>query len=168
MLASMPRPKLVVADTMNLWITTEKQELLKPAQADRRPRAQRRRGAAADREKNLIKAAKTGAELRPEVRRHQKGRARQPARHARAMSLRRCPPTRPKASSTRPARGTAFAGGMMGYLATQRPRHAGDVKRALAYARASRALRSGDFSLGGLQGDHREVIDERWNASSRR
>jgi sugar/nucleoside kinase (ribokinase family) len=68
---------------MNLWITTEKQELLKLLKQIDGLVLNDGEARLLTEEKNLIKAAKTGAELRPEVRRHQKGRARQPARHAR-------------------------------------------------------------------------------------
>ncbi len=49
--ASLKSPKLIVADTMNLWIQTERAELIKLLKQDPRPGAQRRRSPPAHRRK---------------------------------------------------------------------------------------------------------------------
>jgi sugar/nucleoside kinase (ribokinase family) len=61
--------------------------------------------------------------------------------------------------------GDSFAGGMMGYLATQ----GGSIssatnKRALALGTVVASFTIGDFSLGGLKATTRDQIDERWLA----
>ena len=54
-----PAPTLAVADTMDLWINTARDELLAAAQATRRPGAQRQRGQAADRRREPGRAPAT-------------------------------------------------------------------------------------------------------------
>jgi sugar/nucleoside kinase (ribokinase family) len=59
--------------------------------------------------------------------------------------------------------GDSFAGGMMGYLATQGSFSPSTIKRALAFGTVVASFTISDFSLAGLQSATRERIDERWN-----
>jgi sugar/nucleoside kinase (ribokinase family) len=59
--------------------------------------------------------------------------------------------------------GDSFAGGMMGYLATQGNFSPATIKRALAFGTVVASYTISDFSLAGLQKTNRDAIDERWN-----
>jgi sugar/nucleoside kinase (ribokinase family) len=59
--------------------------------------------------------------------------------------------------------GDSFAGGMMGYLATQGNFTPATVKRALAFGTVVASYTIADFSLAGLRGTDRDQIDDRWN-----
>jgi sugar/nucleoside kinase (ribokinase family) len=58
--------------------------------------------------------------------------------------------------------GDSFAGGMMGYLATQGSFSSATIKRALAFGTVVASFAIADFSLAGLQSTSREAIDDRW------
>ena len=58
--------------------------------------------------------------------------------------------------------GDSFAGGMMGYLATQGNFSPATIKRALAFGTVVASFTIADFSLAGLRSIDRETIDERW------
>jgi sugar/nucleoside kinase (ribokinase family) len=59
--------------------------------------------------------------------------------------------------------GDSFAGGMMGYLATQGGSISpATIKRALAFGTVLASYTISDFSLGGLKSATRDHIDERW------
>ena len=59
--------------------------------------------------------------------------------------------------------GDSFAGGMMGYLATQGNFSSATIKRALAFGTVIASFTIADFSLGGLQAATRDAIDDRWH-----
>ena len=163
MLASMPRPKLVVADTMNLWITTEKTELLKLLKQIDGLVLNDGEARLLTEEKNLIKAAKQVLSYGPKFVVIKKGEHGcllvTQGDHAFVL------PAYPAESVVDPTgAGDSFAGGMMGYLATQGHVTPATVKRALAYGTCVASFTISDFSLGGLKATRREQIDERWNA----
>jgi sugar/nucleoside kinase (ribokinase family) len=58
--------------------------------------------------------------------------------------------------------GDSFAGGMMGYLATQGSLTGATIKRALAFGTVVASFTISDFSLAGLAAATRDQIDERW------
>jgi sugar/nucleoside kinase (ribokinase family) len=58
--------------------------------------------------------------------------------------------------------GDSFAGGMMGYLATQGSFSCSTIKRAMAFGTVVASFSIEDFSLGGLLSITREQIDQRW------
>ena len=68
-----PRPQLVVADTMDLWINIAARRTVGPVQADRWIGAQRRRGAAAHGRREPGPRRPCRAQDGTEVRRHQEG-----------------------------------------------------------------------------------------------
>ncbi|HEX8342136.1 MAG TPA: PfkB family carbohydrate kinase [Tepidisphaeraceae bacterium] len=163
MLASLPRPKLVVADTMNLWIATERNELLKLLkQIDGLVLNDGEARLLTD-EKNLIRAARQVLSYGPKFVVIKKGE------HGSLMVARGDEPfvlpAYPAESVIDPTgAGDSFAGGMMGYLATQGHVTPATVKRALAYGTCVASFTIGDFSLAGLQATDRTQIDRRWNA----
>jgi cytidine kinase len=59
--------------------------------------------------------------------------------------------------------GDSFAGGMMGYLATQGNFSPATIKRALAFGTVVATYTISDFSLAGLRGTSRDEIDDRWH-----
>jgi cytidine kinase len=59
--------------------------------------------------------------------------------------------------------GDSFAGGMMGYLATQGNYSAATLKRAMAFGTVVASFTIAGFSLDGLKATTREAIDERWH-----
>jgi sugar/nucleoside kinase (ribokinase family) len=59
--------------------------------------------------------------------------------------------------------GDSFAGGMMGYLATQGTFSPATIKRALAFGTVVASYTIADFSLAGLQKTDRDQIDDRWH-----
>jgi sugar/nucleoside kinase (ribokinase family) len=59
--------------------------------------------------------------------------------------------------------GDSFAGGMMGYLATQGTFSPATIKRALAFGTVVASYTIADFSLAGLQSTDRDQIDQRWH-----
>jgi sugar/nucleoside kinase (ribokinase family) len=58
--------------------------------------------------------------------------------------------------------GDSFAGGMMGYLATQMSLSPATLKRAMAFGTVTASYTIADFSLAGLAATNREQIDDRW------
>jgi len=161
MLDSLRGPKLVVADTMNLWIQTEREELgrlLKRVHGlvlnDGEARLLTER-------KNLIEAARDVLKMGPKFVVIKKGE------HGSLM----CSvndtfvlPAFPADQVIDPTgAGDSFAGGMMGYLSTQGSFSPATVKRAMAFGTVLASFTISDFSLNGLARATREAIDERWN-----
>ena len=166
MLASLPRPRLVVADTMNLWISTEKPELLKLLKEIDGLVLNDGEARLLTEETNLIKAAKRVLSFGPKFVVIKKGEhgsllvTGDSRGEGHAFVL----PAFPAEQVVDPTgAGDSFAGGMMGYLATQGHVTPAIVKRAMAYGTCVASFTIADFSLAGLQATTREAIDERWN-----
>ena len=162
LLASIKAPKLVVADTMNLWITVERNELLNLLKKIDGLVLNDGEARLLTGQKNLITAAKEVLSYGPKFVVIKKGE------HGSLLV------TKDNAAFVLPAfpaeqvvdptgAGDSFAGGMMGYLATQGHVTPATVKRALAYGTCVASFTISDFSLGGLQSATREHIDQRWN-----
>ena len=110
-------PQLVVADTMNFWISGEPAALADAPREGRLARHQRRRSARARR--GCTTSCRPRArypQARPEGAHHQARRARRAALRRRRRLLRPGVPARRRVA-TRRARATRFAGGLVGYLA---------------------------------------------------
>ena len=161
MLASMRSPKLVVADTMNLWIQTERPELLKLLSKIDGLVLNDGEARLLTGQKNLIVAAREVLKMGPKFVVIKKGE------HGSMLCTDRDTfvlPAFPADKVIDPTgAGDSFAGGMMGYLSTQGVVTPATVKRALAYGTVVASYTIADFSLGGLQSTSRELIDERWN-----
>jgi len=160
--ASVKSAKLVVADTMNLWITTERAELLKLLKNIDGLVLNDGEARLLTDKKNLIAAAHDVLKLGPKFVVIKKGE------HGCVMVSERDTfvlPAFPAEAVVDPTgAGDSFAGGMMGYLATQGSFSPATLKRALAFGTVVASYTISDFSLAGLQRATREQIDDRWHA----
>lgn len=160
-LASVKSAKLVVADTMNLWITTERAELLKLLKKIDGLVLNDGEARLLTEKKNLVAAARDVLKLGPKFVVVKKGE------HGCLMVSERDTfvlPAFPAHEVVDPTgAGDSFAGGMMGYLATQGSFSSSTLKRALAFGTVVASYTIADFSLDGLQRATREQIDARWH-----
>jgi len=161
MLGNLKHRKLVVADTMNLWITTQREELLKLLkQIDGLVLNDGEARLLTD-QKNLVAAARDVLKLGPKFVVIKKGE------HGCLMASDRDTFTLPAFPADKvvdpTGAGDTFAGGMMGYLATQGSFTASTIKRALAFGTVVASFTISDFSLAGLQNTSRDQIDTRWD-----
>ncbi|GIW75128.1 MAG: adenosine kinase [Phycisphaerae bacterium] len=161
MLRSIKQPKLVVADTMNLWIQTERKELIKLIGMIDGLVLNDGEARLLTEKKNLIQAAKEVLSYGTKFVVIKKGE------HGALLVTDKDTfvlPAFPAENVVDPTgAGDSFAGGMMGYLSTQGHVTPATVKRALAYGTCVASFTISDFSLGGLQSTTREQIDQRWN-----
>ena len=162
MLASLRSPKLIVADTMNLWIQTERPELCKLLTKIHGLVLNDGEARLLTEEKNLISAAQQVLKMGPRfvvIKKGEHGCLLYSDRGAFVL------PAFPTAAVIDPTgAGDSFAGGMMGYLSTQGGiTSAATLKRALAYGTVVASYTIADFSLDGLQRADRDQIDDRWH-----
>ncbi len=161
MLGSLKSPKLIVADTMNLWIQTERQELCKLLKQIHGLVLNDGEARLLTDKKNLIEAARDVLKMGPKFVVIKKGE------HGCLMCSDRDTFVLPAFPADRvidpTGAGDSFAGGMMGYLATQGNFSSATIKRALAFGTVTASFTIADFSLGGLQSTSRDAIDERWH-----
>src|SRR5580700_1049068 len=158
MLGSLVSAKLVVADTMNLWIQTEKPELLKLLKKIHGLVLNDGEARLLTEKKNLIEAARDVLKLGPKFVVIKKGE------HGCLLCTDRDTfvlPAFPAEKVVDPTgAGDSFAGGMMGYLATQHGSLSpATIKRALAFGTVVASYTIADFSLAGLKSASREQID---------
>lgn len=162
MLDCLKAPRLIVADTMNLWIQTEQKELRKLMGKLHGLVLNDGEARLLTEQKNLIAAARDVLKMGPKFVVIKKGE------HGCLMcSQNDCfvLPAFPAEQVVDPTgAGDSFAGGMMGYLATQGTFSAATLKRALAFGTVLASFTISDFSLGALQKLTREQIDDRWIA----
>ena len=161
MLASLKQPKLIVADTMNLWIQTEREELLKLLKQIHGLVLNDGEARLLTGKKNLIEAGHDVLKMGPRFVVIKKGE------HGCMLCSDRgnfVLPAFPADKVVDPTgAGDSFAGGMMGYLSTQGSFSPATIKRALAFGTVVASFTIADFSLGGLQAAPREAIDERFS-----
>ncbi len=161
MLGSLRQPKLIVADTMNLWIQTEQAELRKLLKSIHGLVLNDGEARLLTGKKNLIDAARDVLKLGPRFVVIKKGE------HGCLMCSERDTfvlPAFPAQKVVDPTgAGDSFAGGMMGYLATQGTSSSATIKRALAFGTVVASYTIADFSLGGLKSTDRDQIDDRWH-----
>jgi sugar/nucleoside kinase (ribokinase family) len=161
MLRCLKEPKLVVADTMNLWINTARPELEKLLGMIHGLVLNDGEARLLTGKKNLIQAAQDVLQMGPKFVVIKKGE------HGCLMVSDRDTfvlPAFPADQVVDPTgAGDSFAGGMMGYLATQGNFTPATIKRALAFGTVVASYTIADFSLAGLQSTDRERIDERWH-----
>jgi sugar/nucleoside kinase (ribokinase family) len=160
-LASLKHAKLSVADTMNLWIQTERVELQKLLKKIDGLVLNDGEARLLTEKKNLIAAARDVLKMGPKFVVIKKGE------HGSLMVTDRDEfvlPAFPAETVIDPTgAGDSFAGGMMGYLATQGSSSPSTVRRALAFGTVVASFTIADFSLDGLKATSREQIDERWH-----
>jgi sugar/nucleoside kinase (ribokinase family) len=162
MLASLKGPKLIVADTMNLWIQTQQPELRKLLTKIHGLVLNDGEARLLTEEKNLIAAARQVLKMGPKfvvIKKGEHGCLMVSDRGAFVL------PAFPAEKVIDPTgAGDSFAGGMMGYVATQ----GGSVspatlKRGLAYGTVVASFTISDFSLDGIVRTDRDQIDDRWH-----
>src|SRR5206468_104215 len=143
MLASLKSPKLVVADTMNLWIQTQRDELCKLLGRIHGLVLNDGEARLLTEEKNLIDAARDVLAMGPKFVVIKKGE------HGCMMCSQRDTfvlPAYPADKVIDPTgAGDSFAGGMMGYLATQGNFSSATIKRALAFGMVTASFTIADF-----------------------
>jgi len=161
MLCCLKHPRLIVADTMNLWIQTEQQELRKLLKQIHGLVLNDGEARMLTGKKNLIDAARDVLKLGPKFVVIKKGE------HGCLMCSERDTfvlPAFPAHKVVDPTgAGDSFAGGMMGYLATQGTFSPATIKRALAFGTVVASYAIADVSLGGLKSTDRDQIDDRWH-----
>jgi sugar/nucleoside kinase (ribokinase family) len=160
MLASLQHPRLVVADTMNLWIQTERNELLKLLKKIDGLVLNDGEARLLTGEKNLIKAARQVLSYGPKFVVLKKGEHGSMLATSSEIFVLPAYPAEQVVDPT--GAGDSFAGGMMGYLATQGSFSPPTVKRALAFGTVVASYTISDFSLAGIQRATRESIDHRF------
>lgn len=163
MAANFKNARLLVADTMNLWIQTTRQELCQLLKNIHGLVLNDGEARLLTDKKNLIEAARDVLKMGPKFVVIKKGE------HGCLMCSDRDTfvlPAFPAEKVVDPTgAGDSFAGGMMGYLATQGGSVSpATIKRALAFGTVVASYAISDFSLGGLQATSREQIDERFAA----
>src|SRR3954464_8672804 len=161
MLGSLKSARLIVADTMNLWIQTERQELCKLLKNIHGLVLNDGEARLLTEKKNLIEAARDVLKMGPKFVVIKKGEHGCLMCSERDMSVLPAYPADRVVDPT--GAGDSFAGGMMGYLATQGNFSSATIKRALAFGTVLASYTIADFSLTGLSAATREQIDERWN-----
>jgi cytidine kinase len=161
MLESLKSPKLVVADTMNLWIQTERTELSRLLKKIHGLVLNDGEARLLTEKKNLIEAGREVLKMGPRFVVIKKGE------HGCIMCSERDTFVLPAFPADRvvdpTGAGDSFAGGMMGYLATQGSFSPSTIKRALAFGTVVASFAVSEFSLDGLRNIDREQIDERWH-----
>lgn len=152
--------RLLVADTMNLWINNERQALVELLKIIHGLVLNDGEARLLTGKKNLVEAARDVLTMGPKFVVIKKGE------HGCLMSSAAGTfvlPAYPADKVIDPTgAGDSFAGGMMGYLACQ----GGSVdpenlRRALAFGTVTASYAIADFSLGGLQATTRQQIDQR-------
>jgi len=162
LLGSLKSPRLVVADTMNLWIQTERAELSKLLKKIHGLVMNDGEAKLLTEKSNLISAAREILKMGPKFVVIKKGEHGCIMCSARDTFTLPAFPTEQVIDPT--GAGDSFAGGMMGYLATQGNFSSATIKRALAFGTVLASYTIADFSLGGLQSADRDQIDDRWFA----
>lgn len=161
MLDRIKNPRLIVADTMNLWIQTERKELTKLLNRIHGLVLNDGEARLLTEKQNLIAAAREILKMGPRFVVIKKGE------HGCLMCTELdcfVLPAFPAEKVIDPTgAGDSFAGGMMGYLATQGSFYPSTIKRALAFGTVVASYTVSDFSLSGLRGTSREKIEERWH-----
>ncbi len=163
MASSLKSAKLIVADTMNLWIQTERPELVKMLGKIHGLVLNDGEARLLTGEKNLIVAAKTVLGMGPKFVVIKKGE------HGSMLVTSTGDvfvlPAYPADNVIDPTgAGDSFAGGMMGYLSTQASLSTSTIRRAMAFGTVVASHTIADFSLAGLQAANREEIDARYDA----
>jgi sugar/nucleoside kinase (ribokinase family) len=161
MLLSLSAPMLAVADTMDLWIDTtrnELAELLKNVQGLVLNYEESRQLTG---KLNHVAAAREVLKMGPKfvvIKKGEHGAMLCTGEDVFVM------PAFPAENVVDPTgAGDSFAGGMMGYLCTQNSFSPATLKRAIAFGTVLASFTIEDYSIGSLAAASREKIDRRWN-----
>lgn len=161
MAGSLASAKLIVADTMNLWIQTEPSELRRMLTQVHGLVLNDGEARLLTEKKNLIAAARDVLKMGPKFVVIKKGE------HGSLLCSGEDTfvlPAFPAEQVVDPTgAGDSFAGGMMGYLSSQAELSRDTIRRAIAYGTIVASYTISDFSLGGLQSLTRPQIDQRFD-----
>jgi sugar/nucleoside kinase (ribokinase family) len=165
MLASLPGVKLSVADTMNYWIANELPEVRKLLTKIDGLVLNDGEARLLTGQKNLVLAAREVLKMGPRFVVIKKGE------HGSLMATKDQEfvlPAYPADKVVDPTgAGDSFAGGMMGYIASQDAFSVATLRRAIAYGTIVATFTISDFSLDGLKNVCRGEIDARLAAFQR-
>ena len=154
-------PKFVVADTMDLWINIQKDELLQLIQRIDGLVLNDSEAKLLTGEENLVKAGQAVLDLGAKFCVLKKGE-----HGAMYFGEDECYvlPAFPTDQVLDPTgAGDSFAGGMMGYLASQDATDPASIKRALVYGTLVASYNVEDFSLDRMKQIEREALDQRFS-----
>ena len=146
---------------MNLWIETAKESLVRTIggvdlifmnDAELRKLTE---------EPNLVRAARAVMEMGPRVRGREAGRVRRGAVHA-ATASSRCPAYPLETVNDPTGAGDSFAGGFLGYLASQDSEDDATLRRAMTYGSVLASFNVEEFGTERVQRLTRDEIDARF------
>jgi sugar/nucleoside kinase (ribokinase family) len=162
LLNQLDAPKLVVADTMDLWINNEKKDLLELLKNIGGLVLNDSEALLLTGNSNMVGAASEILDLGPEFVLIKKGE------HGALLVTGKNEvfvlPAYPTENVKDPTgAGDSFAGGMMGYLAGENRHDFETLKKSMAYGTVVASLLIEDFSLNRLQIAGRSDIDRRYN-----
>lgn len=156
---SLKSKRLVVADTMNLWIETTRNDLLNLLKKVDGLVLNDGEARLLTGEKNMITAAKKVISMGPKfvvIKKGEHGSLAAIGDHIIVL------PAFPAETVIDPTgAGDSFAAGMMGYLATQNSFSPSVLRRAMAYGTVTASFTISGFSLEGLSIATRETLDDR-------
>jgi sugar/nucleoside kinase (ribokinase family) len=152
-------PKLVVADTMNLWIEVERPALLDLLKHVHGLVLNDGEARLLTQKQNLVEAARAVLKMGPKFVVVKKGEHGCMLVSEGDTFVLPAFPTEKVVDPT--GAGDSFAGGMMGYLASHTDHSMTAVKKALAFGTVVASYTIADFSLDGLKAATREAIDQR-------
>ncbi len=161
LLENFPNAKLTIADTMDLWIETEKETLLKlltkiDGLVLNDSESQQLTG-----ESNIVLAAEKILAMGPKFVVIKKGEHGCFIQHAEGNAALPAYPARDVIDPT--GAGDSFAGGMMGYLASQDDFSFESLKKAMAYGTAIASYNIEAFSLDKIKTISKDCIEKRLN-----
>jgi sugar/nucleoside kinase (ribokinase family) len=160
MAGSLKGARLIVADTMNLWIETERKELEKTLRMVHGLVLNDTEARLLTGNRNAIGAAHDVLRMGPKFVVIKRGEYGSLFCSEKDVFVLPAFPTDTVIDPT--GAGDSFAGGMMGYLASQGNFSSATIRRAVAFGTVVASFTIGDFSLGGLQSLDREQIDQRY------
>lgn len=159
LLGNFPERALAVADTMDLWIETERPTLLELLKQIDGLVLNDSEAIMLTEQSNLVRAAEEILTLGPKFVVIKKGEHGAMLRHAHGHALLPAYPARDVVDPT--GAGDSFAGGMMGYLAGTGDDSIDGLRRAMAYGTMVASYNIEAFSLDRLRQIERSHLDER-------
>ncbi len=159
LVGQLKQPKLIVADTRNLWITNERAALLETLGMVHGAVLNDAEARLLTDEHNLVLAGRRIIEWGPRFVVIKKGENGVMLVTADTVAVLPAYPTTQVKDPT--GAGDSFAGGMMGYLSTQRDLSTASLKLALAYGTMAASLAIEDFSLRRIEGVSLDEVNRR-------